>query len=349
MPRPALDLNLLRLFDAVYRHRNISRAAAEIGLSQPAASQALTRLRQQLEDPLFERAGAGVRPTARAERLALRVQAGLAEFDAGLSEDEHFDPQTSTAPLRLHLTDIGQARFLPRLIETLHREAPSLRLLATTWPLAAIPAALHAGELDFAIGYFPDMAGTARRALVTDRYELLVRAGHPLTRRRGHAGRPATALADLEYIAVQSHSESLRLLRSLRLEHRVRLVTTSFLALPAIVLASDLAVLMPRQIALGFEPRGSYALVDIGVPDADFKVSVHWSRRHQHGGLQRWALKRILDLFEGADAGGLGEGPGKPVAPPTPPTPAARAARAARAVQAVQAAVSGRPAGRAPR
>lgn len=306
MPRPALDLNLLRLFDAVYRHRNISRAAAEIGLSQPAASQALTRLRQQLEDPLFERAGAGVRPTARAERLALRVQAGLAELDAGLVEDEPFDPRTSTAQLRLHLTDIGQARFLPRLIETLHREAPNLRLLAATWPAAAIPAALHAGELDFAIGYFRGMEGTASRALVTDRYELLVRAGHPLTRRR--AGRPAMALADLEYIAVQSHSESLRLLSSLRLEHRVRLVTTSFLALPAIVLASDLGVLMPRQIALGFEPRGSYALLDIGVPDADFKVSVHWSRRHQQAGLQRWTLRRILDLFEGAEAGGFGAG-----------------------------------------
>ena len=73
-----IDLNLLRLFDAVYRTRNVSRAAEELGLSQPATSQALTRLRLLLRDPLFERVAGGVRPTARSERLAHSVQAGLA-------------------------------------------------------------------------------------------------------------------------------------------------------------------------------------------------------------------------------------------------------------------------------
>ncbi|MDR0261116.1 MAG: LysR family transcriptional regulator, partial [Comamonas sp.] len=73
-----LDLNLLKVFDAVFRHRSVSRAADELGLSQPAASQALTRLRVLLHNPLFERMHGGVRPTPCAERLAHSVQAALA-------------------------------------------------------------------------------------------------------------------------------------------------------------------------------------------------------------------------------------------------------------------------------
>ena len=129
----SFDLNLLRLFDAVYRNRNVSRAAEELGLSQSAASQALTRLRLQIKDPLFERHGAGVRPTARADRLAPSVQAGLAAFESGLVEEDHFDPLTSTARLRIHLTDIGEARFLPRLMETLSLQAPHLQVLVASW------------------------------------------------------------------------------------------------------------------------------------------------------------------------------------------------------------------------
>lgn len=116
-----IDLNLLRLFDAVYRTRNVSRAAEELGLSQPATSQALTRLRLLLRDPLFERVAGGVRPTARSERLAHSVQAGLALLEAGLNEGERFDPATTDAELRLHLSDIGEGRFLPPLMTTFAR------------------------------------------------------------------------------------------------------------------------------------------------------------------------------------------------------------------------------------
>ena len=88
----SLDLNLLRVFDAVFRHGSVSRAALEVGLSQPAASQAVTRLRQLLGDPLFERMHGGVRPTPRAERLARAVRTALATLDVALAEAHTFYP-----------------------------------------------------------------------------------------------------------------------------------------------------------------------------------------------------------------------------------------------------------------
>ena len=297
----SFDLNLLRLFDAVYRHRNISRAAAELGLSQPATSQALTRLRLKLKDPLFERAGAGVRPTHRADRLARSVQQGLAMLQTGLIEEDRFDARTSTARLTLHLTDIGEARFLPRLMETLRDQAPHLQILTAPWPLQDIPAALHSGDLDFAIGFLPRIEGTAHCELLRDRYELLLRGDHPFARAARRRQFNPARLAELEFIAVRSHGETLRMLQALRLEHRVRLMASSFLALPAVVRSSDLAVLMPRQIALRFEPQAEFALINPGLPQVDFTVSLHWSRRHEGTGLNRWFLRLVRDLFAQSD------------------------------------------------
>lgn len=292
-----LDLNLLRLFDAVYRTRNISRAAEQLGLSQPATSQALTRLRLAIRDPLFERAMGGVRPTERADRLAASVQAGLALLQAGLQEDQQFNPLTSTAEVRLHLTDIGEARFLPRLMAALRERAPQLRVNAKTWAPGDVPTALDNGQLHFAIGFLPGAEDTAKLNLLTDRYLLLLRAKHPKAEQAKNGSLRLEQLADLHYLAVRSHTDTLRILQTLRLEHRVRLTTSSFLALPAIVRATDLGVLMPREIAMGFEPSKAYCLLEPRLPLRDFTVSLHWSRRHEHQPMHRWLRALVAELF----------------------------------------------------
>ena len=125
-----VDLNLLRLFDAVYRLRSVSRAAEALQLSQPAASQGLARLRTQVHDALFTRAGRGVRPTPRADRLATAVQSAIATLEEALNEGDRLDPRSARLVQRLHLSDIGEARFLPDLLATLHEEAPRCRCRA---------------------------------------------------------------------------------------------------------------------------------------------------------------------------------------------------------------------------
>jgi len=292
-----IDLNLLRLFDAIYRTRNISKAAEQLGLSQPATSQALTRLRVALGDALFERTSMGVRPTERADRLARSVQAGLAVLEAGLEEDRGFDPLTSTTEVRLHLTDIGEARFLPRLMEALRTRAPQLQVTTQAWPQSAIVEGLGNGQLHFAIGFLPSVTETAQQVLIADRYLLLLRAGHPLSAQTRHSAITPERLHEIEYVVVRSHNATARILQLLGLEHRVRLVTSSFLALPAIVRSTDLGVLMPREIALGFQPPDRYLLLEPGLPLKDFTVSLHWSRRFEQQPMQRWFRQLVLELF----------------------------------------------------
>lgn len=294
-----LDLNLLRLFDAVYLERNVSRAAARLNLSQPAASQGLMRLRLALGDALFERASGGVRPTPRADRLAQTVQATLDALDGALNESSVFVPAQSQRVFRLHLSDIGEARFLPALMTALRGQAPHVQVESLPLPHEEISPALDRGQADLALGFLPTVKETRQQVLLHDRYIVLLRRGHPLLR-----DQPSNGLVDLErlhqldYAAVRSHSDTLRILQLLKLDHRLRLTAAHFLALPDIVKATDLGVVMPRNIAQGFLSAGDCVIVEPVFPLRDFAVSLHWSRRFEADAGNQWLRSLILALFK---------------------------------------------------
>jgi len=292
-----LDLNLLRLFDAVFRARSVSRAAEALGLTQPAASHGLTRLRLLLGDALFTRTPGGVAPTPRAERLAVPVQAALAMLQQALAEPERFDPATSRKLFRIHMSDIGEGRFLPALMARLRELAPGVRV--ETMPLATgdIAAALDSGRVDFAFGFLPKVKDTQRAQLLKDRYIVLLRKGHPFAKRRRSGQALLDALPELDYVAVRTHADTLRILQLLNLEDRVRLTTEHFMVLPAIVRATDLAVVMPRNIARGFAEEGGYAIVEPPFPLRDFTVSLHWSKRFEADPANHWLRQVITALF----------------------------------------------------
>lgn len=292
-----VDLNLLRLFDAVYAARSVTRAAERLGLTQPAASQGLSRLRALIHDPLFMRAPGGVRPTPKAERLAPAVASALATLALALGEGAVFDPATSQRCFRLHMSDIGEGRFLPELMVELREQAPGVRLETLPLPRGEIADALDAGRIDFAFGFLPMVQGMRHVELLRDRYVVLLRAGHPFLRRLPTGARLRQALRGLEYVAVRSHADTLRLLQRLQAEDRVRLTTEHFTVLPDIVRATDLAVVMPRNIAEGFAAGGGYAIVEPPVSGREFPVALHWSRRFEAEPGNAWLRGVVTGLF----------------------------------------------------
>jgi DNA-binding transcriptional LysR family regulator len=292
-----IDLNLLRLFDAVYRTRNVSRAAELLDLTQPAASQGLTRLRGLLHDPLFMRAAGGVQPTPKAQRMAEPVRQALAMLEQALDESAGFDPATSHRAFRIHMSDIGEGRFLPELMAALREQAPGVRVETRPWPRDEIAAALDEGRIDFAFGFLPMVKDTQKLQLLKDRYVVLLRQGHPFVRAaRGKKGKALlNLLRELEFVAVRAHADTLRIVQQLKLEERLRLVTEHFLVLPSIVRSTDLAAIMPRNIAHGFE--AGFAIVEPEFPQRDFAVSLHWSRRFEADGGNRWMRGVVAGLF----------------------------------------------------
>jgi DNA-binding transcriptional LysR family regulator len=290
-----IDLNLLRLFDAVYRTRNVSRAAELLDLTQPAASHGLSRLRTLVHDPLFMRSAGGMQPTPKAQRLAGPVRQALATVEQALGDMAGFDPSESTRTFHIHMSDIGEGRFLPELMVALRERAPGLRIETRPVPRGQITEALDAGRIDFAFGFLPVVKDTQRMKLLEDRYVVLLRERHPFTRKRRTGKALLAALRELEFVAVRSHADTLRIVQQMRLEDRLRLVTEHFMVLPSIVKATDLAAIMPRNIARGF--GGGYAIVEPAFPQRDFAVALHWSRRFEADAGNRWLRGVIEELF----------------------------------------------------
>ncbi|MDO9596237.1 MAG: LysR family transcriptional regulator, partial [Azoarcus sp.] len=246
----AVDLNLLKVFEAVYLERSVSRAAVRLELTQPSVSHGLTRLRLLFGDPLFVRARAGVEPTMVAERIAGPVQQALRVLQATLDEHTHFDPARSSRSFRLHMSDFGEVIFLPQLMRALQQRAPGVRIETRQLAGAELAAALDSGQIDLAIGYLPALEeGFDSRHVVTDEYVILA------PRIPGRNG-GADALAGMDYIAVTSHPQTLAILRECGLLERVKLWVPHFMVVPAILAERDFAVVVPLQVVNAFRPRG---------------------------------------------------------------------------------------------
>jgi DNA-binding transcriptional LysR family regulator len=206
--------------------------------------------------------------------------------------------------LRVHLSDIGEARFLPELVQTLQRHAPGIRLEAVPLLHDKIGPALDNGQLDLAIGFLPEVADTLHQPLLSDRYVVLMRQGHPVAQRwcqlqKAEAGVDPSqdVLAELEFAAVRTHSDTLRILELMHWQHRLRLTVSHFLSLPGIVRSSDLAVLMPRNFAQGFAEAGGMAIIEPDLPRRDFTVSMHWSQRFDKDPGLQWLRETVSQLF----------------------------------------------------
>jgi len=289
----ALDLNLLRAFAAVHASGSVSRAADALGLSQPAVSHALSRLRLHLKDPLFVRVAGGVAPTPKAEALAHAVQQALDTVQRALQESGAFDPATSTRVFRVHMSDIGEGVFLPDLMRVVRAAGPGLRMEAYQLEVDRITDALDQGRIDLAFGYLPAVSDTQRVDLFNERYVVLIRAAHPLA---GARASKAT-LAKLDYIVVRSHAQTGHILQRLGLSDRVRLAIPHFMVIPSIVGNTDLAVILPLQTAQMFSRDGAFRILrpDLGIQD--FAVALHWSRRFEHDGTNRWLREAAIRLF----------------------------------------------------
>lgn len=278
------DLNLLHVFQAVHAAGNVSRAAESLGLSQPAVSHALTRLRLALHDPLFVRSRSGVSATPKAEQFARQVQAALGALEVAIHEADSFDPARSQRRFVVHMSDIGADEFLPLLMGEVRRHAPGVHIEAVQLDPAAVGAALEEGRIDLAFGYLPALTGVEHRRLLDERYVVLLRRGHPLAAKL----RDRAALEQLDFILVASHIEPARALHLLGLEARIRLTLPHFTVAPSILAASDLAVVIPLRPALRFAARHALQVVepDLGLPP--FTVSIHWHWRAQNDPGHRW-------------------------------------------------------------
>jgi DNA-binding transcriptional LysR family regulator len=245
-----LDLNLLLVFDAIYGERSISKAARKLHLSQPTVSNALARLRERLEDPLFERSAGGMLPTARARTLADPIRQALTTLERGLRGDDRFDFAHADREFVIAVEDYGESVILPGFIHWLAEVAPGVRIRLRAETSAPIKGELRDGTVDLALDYFPlQEARYHHRCVLTESLMCLSRRDHPGLNERMTL---ETYLA-MRHIVLGTPSNArpmIDLALSKRgLQRRIAVTVPHFISMPVMVQTTDMVCTLPRRMA----------------------------------------------------------------------------------------------------
>jgi DNA-binding transcriptional LysR family regulator len=298
-----LDLNLLRVFDAVMAEGNLTRAADRLSMTQPAASHALKRLREALGDALFVRTSTGLRPTARAEALWPPVRGALVQLQSALAPDD-YDPRRDTSNFTLTMADVTAALLLPSLVGAIEstQSLANVRVLPLT---TRDPRRLvEAGDADLAIGYFPAAitaliaqgpeAALRHQPLYTTEYVCVMRPDHALA---ADGALTLDAFVAAHHLLVSFSGRPYgfvdQALAALGRQRRIVLTVNQFATAGSVVLRSDLLTVLPRRFipATGVAHR----LVQRSLPLAlePVHVSMMWHLRREADPAHRWLRARI--------------------------------------------------------
>lgn len=294
----SVDLNLLVVFDAMLQHRNVTRAGEALGLSQPAMSAAVARLRTLFNDPLFVRAGAGMNPTPRAESLGAVVRPIVLTIQSEILQPTAFDPATSQRVYTLLTPDIAEMNFLPRLLAHLAEQAPHINLKTLAMPRHAAASALESGAAELAIGYFPDLqkAGFYQQRLIRSSHVCLLRKGHPLG--KGKLTLAQFLKASHAVVKPDGREHVIeQFLQAKGIQRRVVVELSHFMSLLPIVETSDLIATVPRDLAEFFVQHGAVRYVDTPMKSPVIDVHLFWHQRFQKDSAHVWLRKQIHELF----------------------------------------------------
>ena len=293
-----LDLNLLLVFDAVLAERSISRAADRLDLSQPAVSNALARMRKATDDRLFVRLGNAMVPTPYAQGIADPIRQALTGIRIALGASQDFDPDASQRAFSIYLTDLGEAYFLPRLLERLNRIAPGVRLRTLPIPPESAEEALRNGEVDLAIGNLPDLgAGFYVQRLFRDRYVCVVRKSHPSIGERISARQFAAASHAIVTPGGWGHGIIERTLIAHGLEQRITLRMQNFLVLASIVATTDMVAIVPHSVGSQLSRHNDVKLLPLPIAIPAFDIRQCWQERFHDDRGNRWLRQQFVELF----------------------------------------------------
>ena len=297
---PAFDLNLLKVFDALYRERSVTRAGERIGLSQPAVSAALNRLRHACGDQLFIRVGNEMLPTPRADVLAEPVRAALAQMEKALAGDQKFDAAGADRTFTLLGPDFFSMYLMPGLSAQVRRIAPGVVLRYLDSASGDVERLLRDDLIDIALERPFDLPNwVSRQLLFTSPFVIIAARGHPaLSGIKRGAKLPLDLFCKLPQ-AIRSVDGSLsgftdQALAATGRSRRVVLTMPHFLSIGAAVAEGEVIAAVPVQFAEAEAERLGFEIytppIEIAVPE----IKMYWHQRHDKNPAHLWLRDQIL-------------------------------------------------------
>jgi DNA-binding transcriptional LysR family regulator len=291
-----LDLNLLLLLDELNREQNLSEAARRLGMSQPMASASLRRLRDYFEDPLFQSTGRGMRPTPFALSIASAVSGVLQSIKTDILSKPVFRPTDSDRLFTISTSDIGALIFVPPILRRLGEDAPNTDLRCVSLPHQQLETALEQGSVDLAVGYFPDLSGSAigTQDLFEHSFTCIVRSDHPTIKDSLSLEQFLAA----NHLVVNQEGRSQEIfehhLRVLKLHRHIHLEVPHFMSVPHLIASTDMIATVPLSLGIWFASN-QIKLLPPPIEVPNFELKLHWHKRMEGEPSVSWLRQIVLE------------------------------------------------------
>lgn len=293
-----LDLNLLKVFEALLEERSVTRAGARIGLSQSSVSNALGRLRSVFADDLFVRTPAGMVPTPRAMRLEGPIRQSLTDLRSAMADPAPFDLASATGSIRISTSDLLEVQVAPVLLRVLQGFAPNVGLQLVRLDKRLVYRDLEADRVDLALSVaFEGSDDFATKPLMRDRFICIGRQGHPALEH----GLTVERFVAYPHVLVSLKADSVgavdKALARLGRSRRVAATVGHFLSVPDILAASDYLAAVPATSRAALTASGACQWTELPFDIPDWTVEMIWPERADSDPLQSWVRKQLFDLM----------------------------------------------------
>jgi DNA-binding transcriptional LysR family regulator len=296
----AIDLNLLVAFEALMDERHVTRAARRVGLSQPAMSNALTRLRRTFDDPLLVRTPSGMTPTPAAQALIEAVRAALGHLRGALEAKPAFNPAASGRTFHVLTSDYAEIVLLAPLVGRLREQAGGVSIRVHRPPNVFQPPSRTAlsDSFDLAIGFFPDAlsldASVRSEVLFEEDNVCIASANHPSIKSRVSIRQYAGARHAAVFYKSEGPGVIDTILAQKGLTRQLAVLAPHFASVPFIVAESDLIATVPRRLALGFKRALKLQVLPIPFTIPPFRLSMLWHERVDSDPAHRWLRELVI-------------------------------------------------------
>lgn len=290
-----VDLNLFLVFDVIYRERNLTKAAETLHITQPAVSNALSRLRNTFNDKLFVRQSGNMVPTPLAENIIERVRLSLVNLESSLNDHDDFDPATSRRRFSFSMNDTSESYLLPLLMAYLQREAPGIYIESYAVQRRDLAREFAAGQLDFALDVpLVNEPQLTHQALTQDRFICVARRNHPEIQ----GTLTLEKYLSLPHIHISSRRKGQGYidlhLNRLGLQRNILLRVQHSRAAPPIVAKTNMLLTIPESLA---RDQDNLQIFDLpfDLPKLDWHL--YWPSNYSNDKAHRWMREAIFKIF----------------------------------------------------
>ncbi|MDN3518101.1 LysR family transcriptional regulator [Aquisalimonas lutea] len=294
-----LDLNLLLAFDALIRERSVTRAAAQLGLTQSAMSHALRRLREYFNDPLFVKVGDAMKPTPKAEHLSATVLQVVALIRDDVVSQAAFDAAKAKRRFRLSMTDMGELVFLPKIIDHLRQSAPNCSVRTIQPPTEQVAWILESGEADLALGSLHSVPeGLYQQKLFLHPFVTIVSAQNTEIGDRISLEK----FCQMQHIVVTLSGKTDpydRVYEDNGIQRDIYLVTPHFLTVPHILEQNpNMVATVPFELGRVFQKNNVIRMIHPPIELPPIPIRQYWHPRYHHDEANVWLRKFIKSSFD---------------------------------------------------